>query len=62
MLFAGVGINHNSYVKQHPGAPIDLVGSYKEMKADALAQGCTEEDQYHWALHEHVCSNSSETI
>ena len=60
VLFSGIGINHNSYVKQHPGTPKYLVDSYQMMKTDAFAQNCTDADQYHFALHEYICPISSE--
>ncbi len=62
VLFSGIGINHNSYVKQHPGTPKDLVGSYQEMKIAALTQNCTDADQYHLSLHEYFCPINSEAI
>lgn len=56
-MLMGIGISHNSFVREHPYNAKDFVGSYKQMKDDAFTLGCTDEDQYHYALHEYFCPN-----
>jgi hypothetical protein len=61
-LFANIGMNHKDFVEQYPGTSVDLVGSFKEMQADALAQNCTQEDYFQFALHEYICSSECQSI